>query len=97
MLYLLCVEYRNCKIYISKHIITFVSIQYLYIEYVFCSPAYKYSFHELIVAVLNQTVDYIHCASGHVVSPSHRCISDLDQYGIPTGCRDMTHLQDCGK
>ncbi|XP_046359118.2 uncharacterized protein LOC124137050 [Haliotis rufescens] len=35
------------------------------------------------------------CKSGVVVDVSHRCILDYDIYQQYTGCRDLTHIQDC--
>ena len=39
----------------------------------------------------------IHCSKGKVSDSSQRCIYDLDENGIITACRSLTHLQNCGK
>lgn len=36
------------------------------------------------------------CRSGKIVPIAQRCILDYDVYGDVTGCRDLSHLDDCG-
>lgn len=40
-------------------------------------------------------VDFL-CRSGKIVPIAQRCILDYDVYGDVTGCRDLSHLDDCG-
>ncbi|OWF49263.1 G-protein coupled receptor GRL101 [Mizuhopecten yessoensis] len=37
-----------------------------------------------------------YCKNGMVYYPRNTCLMDFDPTGEPTGCRDLTHLQDCG-
>ncbi|XP_072017119.1 uncharacterized protein [Amphiura filiformis] len=37
------------------------------------------------------------CKNGGCVDWQHRCQYNRDQYGLPMGCRDATHLEDCRK
>jgi len=37
------------------------------------------------------------CKSGTSFNTRNRCILDFDVYGDVIGCRDLTHLNDCGK
>lgn len=40
--------------------------------------------------------DMILCNNGHYANISVKCIYDMDEYGYIIGCRDVTHLRDCG-
>ena len=44
----------------------------------------------------NYSLDQFMCKDGTFVSNSVKCIMDRDPYGEPSGCRDASHLQDCG-
>ncbi|XP_071078844.1 G-protein coupled receptor GRL101-like [Haliotis cracherodii] len=46
---------------------------------------------------LQSNTSSLMCTSGVVVAISHRCILDYDIYQHYTGCRDLTHIQDCEK
>ena len=37
------------------------------------------------------------CKSGNSVSSTTKCLYNIDKYGYMTGCRDATHLEDCGR
>ncbi|XP_048258457.1 uncharacterized protein LOC124137409 [Haliotis rufescens] len=37
------------------------------------------------------------CGNGFTVSPSVRCRLQYDQYKEPIGCKDLTHLRNCGE
>ena len=37
------------------------------------------------------------CGNGQRVPSSHRCLFEFDQYDQQIGCRDMTHIQGCGR
>ncbi len=37
------------------------------------------------------------CKNGACLEETQRCLYGKDKYGFPIGCRDATHLQDCGK
>ena len=37
------------------------------------------------------------CKSGTYFKPEEKCILDFYVYGDVTGCRDLSHLDDCGK
>ena len=37
------------------------------------------------------------CENGERTLSKNRCLFEFDQYHRPIGCRDMTHLRDCGK
>lgn len=39
-------------------------------------------------------VDFL-CRSGKIIPIAQRCILDYDVYGDVTGCRDLSHLDDC--
>ena len=43
------------------------------------------------------TNDQIQCKNGVCTDSSNRCLYETDKYGWTKGCRDMTHLQNCGK
>ena len=36
------------------------------------------------------------CQSGLCIASKHWCLYDLDQFGYRVGCRDGSHLRDCG-
>ena len=40
--------------------------------------------------------DDFRCKDGATVPGSLRCIMDIDIYGDLSGCRDMSHLEQCG-
>ena len=37
------------------------------------------------------------CDNGQVYDARHRCLLDMNEYGDIKYCRDMSHLQQCGK
>jgi uncharacterized protein (UPF0210 family) len=37
------------------------------------------------------------CDNGQVYDAKHRCLLDMNEYGDIKYCRDMSHLQQCGK
>lgn len=37
------------------------------------------------------------CKNGQCIESAELCLMEYDKYGIINGCRDVTHLQDCGK
>ena len=37
------------------------------------------------------------CRSGRTIPVSMRCILDYDVYDDEKGCRDLSHLDDCGR
>ena len=39
----------------------------------------------------------IYCLNEVCVDQSNKCILDFDKHGYIKGCRDVTHLRDCGK
>ena len=41
--------------------------------------------------------DQIACKNGGCADSTQRCIYGYDVVGFPLGCRDATHLLDCGK
>ena len=41
--------------------------------------------------------DQIRCKNGACVDQEFRCLYDEDVYGLLTGCRDASHLENCGK
>ena len=38
----------------------------------------------------------ISCQNGACAHDLYRCLYGKDKYGLPLGCRDVTHLQQCG-
>ncbi|GFS31694.1 uncharacterized protein NPIL_75061 [Nephila pilipes] len=40
---------------------------------------------------------FMKCNTGHYVSNTYRCRYEFDPYGYHLGCRDVTHLRQCGK
>ena len=36
------------------------------------------------------------CRNEHTTSMDHKCVMDMDINGDTVGCRDLTHLEDCG-
>ena len=36
------------------------------------------------------------CENGEQVLSKYRCLFEFDKYNRQNGCRDMTHLKDCG-
>ena len=37
------------------------------------------------------------CKNGHITEMSTWCVMDIDLYGDIIGCRDLSHLENCGK
>ena len=37
------------------------------------------------------------CKNGACVDKAYRCLYGRDRYNFPIGCRDATHLANCGK
>ena len=37
------------------------------------------------------------CENGERVPSKVRCLFEFDKYNLQKGCRDMTHLKDCGQ
>lgn len=64
-----------------------------YVVYVIilCLICYK----NILVETCAVSDDFL-CRSGKIVPMSQRCILDYDVYGDVTGCRDLSHLDDCG-
>ncbi|XP_072037031.1 uncharacterized protein [Amphiura filiformis] len=42
------------------------------------------------------SIDEIQCRNGVCTDSSYRCLYGFDKYGWTIGCRDQTHLLDCG-
>ena len=40
---------------------------------------------------------FLQCQNGQSYTEADRCLYNQDPYGALTGCRDATHLQNCGK
>ena len=36
------------------------------------------------------------CKNGACADERYMCLNDKDKYGFLLGCRDATHLEDCG-
>ena len=45
----------------------------------------------------NVTMDLIRCDSGNQVDIKYACILEYDSRDDIMGCRDATHLQNCGE
>ncbi|XP_063962020.1 uncharacterized protein LOC129270546 [Lytechinus pictus] len=45
----------------------------------------------------NNNLDTPRCLNGEMLNPKWRCLYDFDEYGLQQGCRDVTHLRDCGE
>ena len=41
--------------------------------------------------------DEIRCGSGQFIDQRHRCMYDVNALGDVLGCRDVTHLEQCGE
>ena len=41
--------------------------------------------------------EHIRCNNGACVNATYNCMYGIDGYNFPIGCRDGTHLLDCGK
>ena len=39
----------------------------------------------------------LHCKNGAMHHASDRCLYDVDDFRILKGCRDATHLENCGR
>ena len=37
------------------------------------------------------------CGNEQITSSKYRCIVEFDEYNVIHGCRDMSHLDGCGK
>ena len=50
----------------------------------------------IFIITVNTTCTELQCHNGACYSPTDVCQYGFDKYGFPTGCRDATHLQNCG-
>eukprot|EP00057_Strongylocentrotus_purpuratus_P018616 XP_011673090.1 PREDICTED: uncharacterized protein LOC754864 [Strongylocentrotus purpuratus] len=45
----------------------------------------------------NRGDDTLRCMNGENLDSRWRCLYDFDEYGLQQGCRDVTHLRNCGE
>ncbi len=55
------------------------------------------SYSGVIVALGVPAGSEMTCKNNQKVSSKYRCIFEFDEYGIQRGCKDMSHLDGCGK
>ena len=64
--------------------------------YLFCVQSQMSSYADPELAVIGLDAKLL-CKSGVVVPSTQRCLLDIDEYGDVIGCRDLSHLDHCGK
>ena len=87
---------RNRLDWLDKCSLFYLLLNLVHINFIFSDDVRLLYMSSIDFSELPRNAKLV-CDNGQVYDARHRCLLDMNEYGDIKYCRDMSHLQQCGK